>query len=334
MPVGTARGGGAEQILSILERGLVEQGHQSVVVAASGSKTAGALIETAGFQASSEDHRAAIAQALREYSVDLIHFHGLDFYEYVPEREIPMLATLHLPLSFYPACAIHGGGSHRVMLNCVSQNQVTSDPIASTLAVIPNGIRTEDYAPQTNSEFLLWLGRICPEKGVHIALEVAHRLDATLIVAGPIHPYSTHQEYFCRYVKPLLDERRTYIGPVDLEAKKSLLARAYCVLVPSLVAETSSLVAMEALSSGTPVVAFRRGALPEIIEDNRTGFIVDSAEEMAQAVCEVSSLCRAECRAQAIRRFDWRRMARDYLDLYGRITTRHLSILRAPHESL
>jgi glycosyltransferase involved in cell wall biosynthesis len=147
-----------------------------------------------------------------------------------------------------------------------------------------NGIPTESYTPAQAGSFLLWLGRICPEKGVHIALEVAHRLDAPLLIAGPVHPYPEHLEYFSRSVHPLLDDKRMYIGPVESSHKASLLSRARCVLIPSLIAETSSLVAMEALSSGTPVIAFRSGALPEIVSDGQTGILVDSAEEMSHAV--------------------------------------------------
>src|SRR5450755_1906600 len=98
------------------------------------------------------------------------------------------------------------------------------------------------------------MGRICPEKGVHIALRLAHRLDQRMIVAGPVHDFESHHEYFAREVEPLLDDKRQYIGPVRGQDKSRLLAEARCLIVSSLVAETSSLVAMEAAASGTPVV--------------------------------------------------------------------------------
>ncbi|HWF47190.1 MAG TPA: glycosyltransferase, partial [Bryobacteraceae bacterium] len=202
------------------------------------------------------------------------------------------------------------------------------------LNVIPNGIPTERYAPAEPRDFLLWLGRICPEKGVHIALEVAHRLEARLIIVGPVHPYPEHLDYFSRQITPLLDDRRTYIGPVELKEKSLLLSRAQCLLIPSLVAETSSLVAMEALSSGTPVIAFRTGALPEIVDDGETGFIVDSAEEMAQAVLRIDHVSRACCRERAVARFDSGRMIDDYLALYERMITRHFANACAPQENL
>jgi glycosyltransferase involved in cell wall biosynthesis len=101
-----------------------------------------------------------------------------------------------------------------------------------------------------------------------------------------------------------------------------------------MVAETSSLVTMEALSSGTPVIAFRAGALPEIIDDGKTGFLVDSAEQMAEAVGQVRQLDRAHCREEAVRRFDSGRMIDDYLALYRRMTTRHRATAFAPQANL
>ncbi|HLK63084.1 MAG TPA: glycosyltransferase family 4 protein [Bryobacteraceae bacterium] len=320
MPVGTAFAGGAEQILSILEAGLVQRGHESVVIASHGSRVAGELIETPGMQASSENYKEAIHSALQQYSVDVIHFHGLGFHDYVPECDTPMLATLHLPINYYPAPIFNGARPPGLVMNCVSRTQARSNPASRSLPVIPNGVSTGRFMAGEPDGSLMWLGRICPEKGVHLALQVAHRLKRRLTVAGPVYPYPSHQEYFEKCVKPLLDAERTYVGPLDLHQKALMLSRAECLLVPSLVAETSSLVAMEALSSGTPVVAFRAGALPEVLEDGVTGFIVDSVEQMAEAVSRVGTLSRTHCRKEAVRRFDAGRMIDDYLEIYRRIT--------------
>jgi glycosyltransferase involved in cell wall biosynthesis len=162
----------------------------------------------------------------------------------------------------------------------------------------------------------LWIGRICPEKGVHIALEVAHRTGLPAIIAGPVHPFREHQLYFSERVQPLLDDQRQYVGPIGLEQKIELLGQASCLLIPSLVAETSSLVAMEAISSGTPVIAFRSGALPEVIDHGATGFIVDSQDEMVIALERIGDISPDICREVARCRFDSARMVRDYLSLY------------------
>ena len=160
---------------------------------------------------------------------------------------------------------------------CVSRSQAASAPNGLRLPVVENGIDTNRYGDceKTREDFLLWLGRVCPEKGTHIALEVAHRLGLRLVVAGRVHAFPSHQRYFDLEVAPFPDSKREFVGPVGLSEKVDLLARARCLLIPSLVAETSSLVAMEALASGTPDIAFRSGALPEIVEHGRTGFIVD-----------------------------------------------------------
>jgi glycosyltransferase involved in cell wall biosynthesis len=325
LPVGTDLGGGAEQILSLVEQGVVDAGHQSVVIAAKGSKTAGELIEGSVVkgeitndvrQEAQRVHLACIEKALERYAIDLIHFHGLDFYSYLPEQSVPMLATLHLPVSFYPAW-IFNNNDAKVKLNCVSNAQANSAPSPRKPPVVFNGVDTERYRGNSGEKnFLLVLTRICPEKGVHIALEVAHRLDLCLIIAGPVHPFRDHQIYFSEHVEPLLDEKRRYVGPVGIDMKIALLTGARCVLIPSLVAETSSLVAMEALSSGTPVIAFRSGALPEVVEHGETGFIVDCQDQMIEAVEHTAEISPETCRSRAKLRFEARRMVNDYLKLY------------------
>ena len=318
IPVGTAVAAGAEQVLSMLDTGLVERGHHSVVIAAAGSKTAGQLVESCC-------HRKAIERVLHAGSVDLIHFHGLDFPQYLPETDLPMLATLHLPVSFYPEHTIEDCRSRGMVVNCVSRSQASSFPHLYGVPVIGNGIPTQFFVPDNPGGYVLWLGRICPEKGTHIALEAARRVDMPLVVAGPVHPYEAHRQYFSQCVEPWLDDKRRYIGPVGPEEKRRLLARAYCLLVPCFVAETSSLVAMEALSCGTPVVALRQGALPEIVDDGETGFIVDSAEKMCEAMTQAGCLSRRLCRERAVERFDSRRMIENYLTLYRWMITRRSS---------
>lgn len=326
LPVGQDSGGGAEQILYLLDQGLAHAGHRSVVIAAKGSETTGDLIE--GSLASGEItdevrqeaqrvHLACIEKALERHPIDLIHFHGLDFYTYLPRQNVPMLATLHLPILFYPAWIFNDAN---VNLNCVSYAQANSVPGPRKPPVIVNGVDTERYRDNSaDSQFLLVLTRVCPEKGVHIALEIAHRLDLPLIIAGPVHPFRSHQIYFSERIQPLLDGKRQYVGPVTGNTKIALLGRARCLLITSLVAETSSLAAMEALSSGRPVVAFRSGALPEVIEHGTTGFIVDDEDQMMDAVQHAGEISRETCRSIAKARFDARRMVNDYLELYNRI---------------
>ncbi len=325
LPVSQDSSGGAEQILFLIERELVRSGHRSIVIAAKGSQISGELLESPVFKGEITDqaredaqraHLRCLEKALDQHSIDLIHFHGLDFYTYLPPTSVPNLATLHLPPSWYPSSIFD---LPDVQLNCVSRAQAAAVP-GKKVPFITNGIDTQQFQNYSGARnYLLWLGRICPEKAVHIALNVAHRLDLPMIVAGPVHPFRYHQDYFADCVQPLLDGKRQYAGPVGLEKKKKLLAEARCVLIPSLAPETSSLVAMEAISSGTPVIAFRSGALPEVVEHGQTGFIVDSEDAMADAIQRTNEISQETCRAQAKLRFHARRMANDYLNLYSRV---------------
>jgi glycosyltransferase involved in cell wall biosynthesis len=326
MPAGPDSAGGAEQVLSTMERGLVDAGHDSIVIAAAGSDVRSELIETPAPNGEITDetrqwaqriHLERIEQALRTRPIDLIHFHGLDFHNYIPRGDTPVLATLHLPVSWYPEWILTGPNLH---LNCVSEHQAQSTPGAAKLPVVLNGVDTERYPPSSNArEYCLLLARICPEKGIDDALRAAHRFDIPMLIAGPVHPFRDHQAYFSERVEPLLDAKRRYIGPVGINDKPSLLTHARCLLVPSLVPETSSLAAMEATSSGTPVIAFRSGALPEVVEHGVTGFIVDSEDQIGEAWAHIAAINSETCRARAELRFDGRRMVGDYLALYSQI---------------
>jgi len=204
-------------------------------------------------------------------------------------------------------------------LNCVSQHQAAGAN-GCRLRSIPNGVEVSWYQTVSRPrEHLLFVARICPEKGADIALRVAHQLDLPLLVAGPVHPFRAHQEYFTDCVKPLLDRKRRYLGPIGLAQKIELLAGARAVLIPSLAPETSSLVAMEAAGAGTPVVAYRSGALAEVVVDGETGFIVESEQQMAEAVLHASGISADVCRTHARERFDADRMAAQYVELYRRI---------------
>lgn len=318
-PVGPDSSGGAEQILFLLDREIIRRGGRSVVVGAAGSQVSGQLIATAPSNGLITDavradaqrkHRIAIETAIKEHHVDLIHFHGLDFDQYVPETDLPMCVTLHLPLEWYSRSAL---ARKDVRPICVSKSQAAD----TGFPVVPNGIDLARFNTAEKSDFLLWMGRICPEKGTHIALQVAHALNMPLVVAGPVHAFESHQTYFRDQVEPLLDVHRRYLGPVGGPQKYRLLAEARCVVIPSLVAETSSLVAMEAIASGTPVVAFPRGALPEIVDEGRTGFIVESESDMVEAMQKLNAISADVCRSTAETRFDARRMADDYFKVYA-----------------
>jgi glycosyltransferase involved in cell wall biosynthesis len=195
------------------------------------------------------------------------------------------------------------------------------------LADIPHGVDLGQFAVlHAKRRFALALGRICPEKGFHLALDAAKAADVPLLLAGEVFPYAEHRAYFRDMIEPRLDRRRRFIGPVGLARKRRLLAAARCVLIPSLVAETGSLVAMEALASGTPVIAFPNGALADVVEHGVTGFHVGDASEMAAAITAVDGLAPAACRASARARFSVLPMIEHYLALYRTLASRRVDV--------
>ncbi len=330
-PVGPDAAGGSEQILTLLDRHLTRNGHRSVVIACEGSRTEGALITTPlprGFldervrSEAQERHRRAILDALQRWDFDLVHMHSLDFHTYMPPPGPPVLVTLHLPPDWYPANVFRPARPD-TWLQCVSASQERSCPSREALLpCIENGVPLDRLRTMIRKRgFALALGRICPEKGFHLALDAAIEADSPLLVAGEIFRYREHEEYFQRELAPRLDgATRRFLGPVGMHRKRRLLAAARCLLVPSLAPETSSLVAMEALACGTPVIAFPAGALPEIVQHGRTGFIVRDSHEMADAIRRADTIDPEECREAARRRFSADRMITEYMRLYRKLT--------------
>lgn len=327
-PVGCDAVGGAEQILSQLDRALVRAGHVSLVAGCESSQVAGHLFTVPALDRDvlNEPERrwytaqleAAIERALLLHCVDVVHMHGLDFCEYELPPSIPTLVTLHMPIDWYGVEKLKSV-RNRVQLCCVSESQRRScPPELSDLPVVENGVTVTPWQPVPKSDFAIVLGRICPEKNVHSALRAGSLAHTRVLVGGRVFPYREHQVYFDEHVKPLLrNSTHEFLGPISAAQRQELLARARCLLHPTLAPETSSLVAMEALACGTPVIAYRSGALSEIVEHGVTGFLVDSVDEMAEAIRRVDQISRLECRRQAERRFGVERMIRNYLRLYS-----------------
>lgn len=327
-PVTADPAGGAEQVLAQLDRALVRAGHRSIVLACEGSAVAGELVTVpASGSVIDDEHRTTVHRAVRDAigrvreseRIDLVHLHGIDFASYLP-ADGRTLVTLHLPLDWYDPAALASGRPDLWLLP-VSESQARRAPSeAQLLEPIANGVELDRYRPAASKDdYALMLGRVAPEKGFADALDAAKLADVPLVAAGPAFPYPEHRRYLEREVRPRLDARRRWVGAVAGEEKRRLLAEARCLLVPSTAPETSSLVAMEALASGTPVIAYRSGALPDIVEHGVTGFLVDDVRSMAAAIGEIGSIDPARCRATAEARFDARSTMFNYLDLYGRL---------------
>ena len=345
-PVRPDTAGGAEQVLCTLDKELTMAGHRSVVIAAKGSDISGHLIETPFLpcRITSKD-KARVWGYVRDilrgvfsgygaWEFDIVHMHGVDFMNYLPPEAPslpPVLITLHMWPSVYGTDMYIAGARSNTYFNAVSATQAKAcNPVPGTalkpgiLPVIENGallsVEGKGHPEQKDEGYALCLGRICGEKGFHIALEAAKIAGIPLVIAGEVFQYPEHESYFRKKILPELDGiRYKFVGRVGGAQKTALIRQASCLLLPSLIEETSSLSAIEALSCGTPVIGFAKGALPEIIEQGVTGFMVDSADDMGRAILKISAINRQACAAAALKRASASEMARQYTGLYHQI---------------
>lgn len=336
LPISEHSAGGAEQMLLAVEREMHARGHSTTVAACAGSHVAGELFATGDgadnadqFERRSQEQTRSILTWLQRAAAerfDLIHDMSGGFWQHSDGLVVPVMATLHLPPQLYK----HANFSivpQSVSFNCVSQSQMCEfRHLPRVLGVAPNGIPVEkfsqDIVPTEGREYFLWLGRICEEKGPHTALDVAHAAGVKLILAGTVYPFLYHQKYFAREIIPRLKRagaRGKYVPQPTFAEKVDLIRNARALLITSEVNETSSVVAMEAAACGTPVVALRRGALPEVVADGVTGFLVDNAEQMASTLSGIASIKPEDCRLYAQRNYSARTMADAYEELYRKL---------------
>jgi glycosyltransferase involved in cell wall biosynthesis len=242
--------------------------------------------------------------------------HALDYAQLLPPPGVPVLASLHLPRDFYTPEALRPTRPN-TWLQCVSLAQFrTMSGVERMLTPVENGVPIPVAKPHAKRSFALAMGRICPEKGFHLAIEASRRAEVPLVIGGQVYAYEAHEHYFDQEIKPRLGRYVRFAGPLQGARKQRLLAAARCVVIASTVAETSSLLAREALAAGTPVVALRRGALVDVIDHGVTGFLVDDVESMAEAIRACAHLDPHVCRRQARARFAEERMIDAHLSVY------------------
>lgn len=339
LPVSETSCGGAEQVLHTVEQKLCARGHVTTVAAAHDSSAAGSVYHTGkatqGSLASTSPLERDHARKVRELihirssigrAFDIVHDMSGSYFHHAA-GETPVLTTLHLPRNFYPADFFRRVPEN-VYFNCVSKSQAESfRAMNGFVGVVENGIQLDKFQPQPHKrDYLLWMGRICEEKGLHIALDVAKQTGKQLVIAGKVYPLAYHQRYFDLQIRPRLaemGERVRLIESPSFAEKHDLLRHAKAVVIPSLAPETSSLVAMEAAACGTPVVAFANGALPDIVRDRQTGYIVNDSGGMIHALQSVSRIRAKACRDHALRFFSADRMVTDYEALYDRVIHQH-----------
>jgi len=227
------------------------------------------------------------------------------------------VVTLHLPPDWYPPEAFYVRRPETYLV-CVSQwQQRASPPGAHVDSVIENGVPLDRFHPiRKKGNYVVSMGRICPEKGFHLAMDAAEHARVRLLLGGAVYPYPVHQAYFEQLIRPRLKHGHCLLGTVGNGRKRSLLAGAKCLLIPSLVPETSSLVAMEAMACGTPVIAYPKGALNDLVQHGRTGFLVNNVAEMAHAIPAAAELDGGACRREAQAHFSSEKMIEKYIELY------------------
>lgn len=335
LPVSEESCGGAEQMLSAVESSISDRGHITTIAGCRGSRASGAVFATGqettepdSFAQRNAEHELRILELLRRThgsrpTFDLIHDKSGSFWRRAHECNVPVLATLHLPRHFYPRDAF-ANPAPNVYFNCVSQSQLRSfADLDNMVGVIPNGIHVERFRfKPAKQDYLLWMGRICEEKGSHLAIEVAQRTGLPLVLAGQVYPFSYHQRYYNTHIRPHLGRLNPAISFFEtptLDKKVDLLANARALLVPSLVDETSSLAAMEAMACGTPVIGFRRGAIPEVVINGVTGYLVDTLDEMSEAVWRTDEINPHACRVHVEVNHSATRMAEQYEQMYERV---------------
>lgn len=319
--------GGIELVVDLLTRYLAEAGHDVTLFASGDSSCPAARewTEPIALRALGHDtwscHMAEALHLVNAYRqrdrFDLFHNHagplGNAFAEATGART---LTTLHGPL--LPTNQRYYEAFRTQPFVSISEAQRLGAPDLHYVRTIYHGIETQHYAPGHKQGYLLFLGRISPEKGAHLAIEAAREAGLPLVMAAKIDPYD--RAYFDERIAPHLDDSNVrYIGEVAGDRKREVLQGAIALLHLVQWAEPFGLTMAEALACGTPVIAMPFGSIPEIVSDGRTGYVVDSVGAAAAAARRLDRLDPEACRAEAVRRFSVERMVADYLALYGEL---------------
>ena len=320
--------GGTEFVVSLLAEELVKRGHEITLFATGDSQTA-ARLEWVYPQAQRESHGQVIpevrhlSQAFRQAErFQIIHNHaGYSACAFAALVSTPVLMTLH-GIFTEENRAYFRAFKNDLYYNTVSENQRKECPDLKYAQTVHNGIDVSKYPyRESKADYLLSLGRISALKGNHIAISAAKRVNRQLIITGKVD--QKDRPYFEQYVKPYLDgEFISYRGEVSWEEKLSLLRDARALLFPIDWPEPFGLVMVEAMACGTPVIAFRRGSVPEIVSEGETGFIVESLEGIVKAISDVSGINPKNCRKRVEEKFSHLRMVDEYEKIYGEIIRR------------
>jgi glycosyltransferase involved in cell wall biosynthesis len=327
--------GGTERVVSWLTEELIALGHE-VTLFASGDSVTSARLEAVWPRALRLDgavrdpnalHMMMLERVYRSASeFDILHCH-LDYYPFslFSRQSTPFLTTLHGRLDLPEHQPVFDTFSS-VPVVSISNSQRRPLPQANWVRTIYHGLPADLLVPQAvKPSYFAFLGRIAPEKGIDRAIRIAQHCGVPLKVAAKVD--KVDQDYFDEQIKPLMTSGNVeYIGEINDRDKSEFLSGAIALLVPIDWPEPFGLVMIEAMACGTPVIAFNRGSVPEIIDDGVTGFVVEDINGAVGAVDRLGHLSRKKIRRQFEERFTARRMAQDYLAAY-----RSLSNAVSPH---
>jgi glycosyltransferase involved in cell wall biosynthesis len=316
--------GGTELVVSHLADELVRRKHEVTLFASGDSITDARLVPgSSHFLRGSDLDKPALglANVVRCFEsadeFDIIHNHTPleGFIADLPGT--PVITTLHGKVGgelLEPFLRYQG------WYNAISYSAKSLLPDKERCAgVVYNAIDCSSYFPNLGprDDYLLYFSRMSEEKGPHIAIEVAKRLERRLVMAGNVNWGTPDEEFFKTQVWPLLDnEQIIYVGEADAQQKRELLCNASCLLAPIIWPEPFGLFMVEAQACGTPVIAFRHGAAPEVVCHERSGFIVADVDEMVDTVSRIEAISPYECRMFVEEKFNVERMVDDYVQAY------------------
>jgi glycosyltransferase involved in cell wall biosynthesis len=320
--------GGTERVVSYLTEELVRQGHDVTLFASGDSLTGAELVACAPSSLRLDEavidslaHQVvqleAVAAAAHRF--DVIHWH-VDYFHFPMSRRLgaPNVTTLHGRLDIPDLQPVYAEFREMPVVS-ISNDQRTPLPQANWAATVHHGMPLDELRPHlVPGAYLAFLGRVSPEKRADRAIEVARRVGMPLRIAAKVDP--ADQEYFEREIEPLLEQDHVdFIGEIGPEEKNDFLGNARALLFPIDWSEPFGLAMIEAMACATPVIAYRSGSVPEVVDEGVSGFIVDDIEGATAAVGRLHQIGRAGVREAFERRFDVARMARDYLEVYERL---------------
>jgi len=322
--------GGIEQMVATLIHGLEASGDDVTLIAAGEDRTDAELRRT--FRSTPDGlggpdslpielvHAQRAAALLKDVDVDVVHDHSVVGPLLAPYRPVPTVVTVHGPVEGWMRRLY--ASLRAVGLVAISDAQRRSAPDLPWVATVYNGIDVA-AAPfrAEKDDWFLFLGRMDPTKGVVEAIEIARAAGRRLLIAAKASD-DDEQRYLEEVVEPLLDEDAVYLGDADANRKQELLAEARALLFPIRWEEPFGLVMIEAMACGTPVVAMRRGSVPEVVDHGVTGFVCDSVQEMVDACAELRNLDPEDIRRRCAERFDGSVMTRRYRDVYRSLARR------------